>query len=260
MAGIPNPPPPASVPCENSPRRAAQFARSGNNARQAEMKTGMLNILYQNPFCGHDHEDPYTHLIKFYEIAGLAGVAEAEELPLYKRLFPHSLVGKAKDWYLDQPTQTMTDWNVLEEKFLERFFPNSRKMEARTAISMFSQGGNESLNEAWERFKSMIRKCPSHGFDDQTQIHIFINGLVPSSKLLLDATAGGSLMAKAHEEAVEIIEKMVRNDHKVQHDRSNVQRKPRMLELGTNDAILAQNKLLSQQVEELTKQMARLPQ
>ena len=163
MAGIPNPPPPASVPCENSPRRAAQFARSGNNARQAEMKTGMLQIMYQNPFCGHDHEDSYTHLIKFYEIAGSAGVAEAEELPMYKRLFPHSLVGKAKDWYLDQPTQTMTDWNVLEEKFLDRFFPNSRKMEARTAISMFSQGGNESLNEAWERFKSMIRKCLSHG-------------------------------------------------------------------------------------------------
>ena len=154
----------------------------------------------------------------------------------------------------------MTDWNVLEEKFLERFFPNSRKMEARTAISMFSQGGNESLNEAWERFKSMIRKCPSHGFDDQTQIHIFRNGLVPSSKLLLDATAGGSLMAKSNEEAVEIIDKMARNDHKVQHDRSNVQRKPGVLELGTNDAILAQNKLLSQQVEELTKQMARLPQ
>ena len=32
------------------------------------------------------------------------------------------------------------------------------------------------------------------------------------------------------------------------------------MDLGTNDAILAQNKLLSQQVEELTKQMARLPQ
>ena len=118
---------------------------------------------------------------------------------MFQRLFPHSLIGKAKDWYLDQSTQTMTRWNVLEEKFLERFFPQSQFMEAKTAISMFYQGANESLNEAWERFKSMIRKCPSHGFDDHTQLHIFRNGLIPASKLLLDATAGGSLMAKSNE-------------------------------------------------------------
>jgi len=33
-----------------------------------------------------------------------------------------------------------------------------------------------------------------------------------------------------------------------------------MLELNTQDAILAQNKLLTQQVEALTEQMAKLPQ
>ncbi|XP_058776378.1 uncharacterized protein LOC131650695 [Vicia villosa] len=154
----------------------------------------------------------------------------------------------------------MTNWNELEEKFLERFFPQLRLLEAKTTISVFSQGVNESLNEAWERYKSMLRKCPSHGFDELTQIHIFRDGLQPQPKLLLDATAGGSLMAKTKEEAIEIIEKMARNDYHVQHNQGNPQRKPEIIKLGTNDAILAQNKLLSQQVEELTKQMTRLPQ
>jgi hypothetical protein len=154
----------------------------------------------------------------------------------------------------------MTDWNLLEEKFLERYFPQSRFMEAKTAIAVFTQGGNESLNEAWERFKSMLRKCKGHGFDELTQIHIFLNGLQSTHKTLLDATAGGSLISKTAEEAKVIIERMARNDHQGQHDRSPSQRKPGVLELNTNDAILAQNKLLSQQVELLTQQMAKLPQ
>ena len=53
---------------------------------------------------------------------------------------------------------------------------------------------------------------------------------------------------------------MALNDRQSQHDRSPSQRKPGVLELNTNDAILAQNKLLSQQVELLTQQMAKLPQ
>src|SRR3954466_3842810 len=133
-------------------------------------------------------------------------------------------------------------------------------MEAKTAIAVFNQGSNESLNDAWERFKSMLRKCKGHGFDDLTQIHIFRNGLQPVHKTLLDATAGGSLMPKSVEESITIIDRMALNDRQSQHDRSPSQRKPGVLELNTNDAILAQNKILSQQVELLTKQMSKLPQ
>ena len=70
------------------------------------------------------------------------------------------------------------------------------------AISVLSQGGVESLNEAWERYKSMLRKCLSHGFDAITQMHIFRNGLQPQPNLLLDATTRGSLMEKTTQEAV----------------------------------------------------------
>ncbi|MCI23845.1 hypothetical protein A2U01_0045027, partial [Trifolium medium] len=68
-------------------------------------------------------------------------------------------------------------------------------MEAKTSIAVFSQGSNEPLNEAWERYKAMLRKCPNHGFDALTQIHIFRNGLLQQTKLLLDATAGGSMLS-----------------------------------------------------------------
>ena len=154
----------------------------------------------------------------------------------------------------------MTDWISLEEKLCERFFPHNRFMESKTAIAVFTQGANESLNEAWERFKSMLRKCKGHDFDELSQIHIFRNGLQLVHKTLLDATAGGSLLSKTAEEATVIIDRMALNDHQGSHNRGPSQKTPGVLELGTNDAILAQNKLLSQQVELLTKQMSKLPQ
>ncbi|XP_058766160.1 uncharacterized protein LOC131639706 [Vicia villosa] len=164
MAGV--------VPTEmsaNSPRRTAQFARNAQGGENTEMKTGILQLVYANPFTRMDHEDPFAHLTKFYEIAGSTGVDAANEESLFKRLFPHSLIGKAKEWYLDQLPNVMVDWNLLEEKFLERYFPQSRFMEAKTAIAVFNQGSNESLNEAWERFKSMLRKCKGHGQGQQSQ-------------------------------------------------------------------------------------------
>ncbi|MCI47822.1 hypothetical protein A2U01_0069064, partial [Trifolium medium] len=54
-------------PCHNSPRRLAHLARPQRGARQTEMKTGLLQLLYVNPFSGLPHEDPYNHLVKFYE-------------------------------------------------------------------------------------------------------------------------------------------------------------------------------------------------
>ena len=117
------------------------------------MKTDILQILYVNPFTKLDHEDQYTHITKFYEIASAISVLEAKEEQVFQRLFLHPLIGTAKNLYLNQHTQTMTEWNVLEEKFLERFFSQSRFMEGKTAIFVFSQGGNESLNKAWERYK-----------------------------------------------------------------------------------------------------------
>ncbi|XP_058784592.1 uncharacterized protein LOC131659418 [Vicia villosa] len=250
----------ATTCCANSLRLNPQFARTAANGRTSELKTGILQLICASPFVGLDHEDPYTHLTRFYELAGTTGVAQAKEETLFKRLFPHSLLSKAKDWYLDQPETVMTDWNTLEEKFLERFYSQNRFFDAKTAIVVFSQGSNESLNEAWERFKAMLRKCKGHGFVEVDQIHMFRNGLTPTNKTLLDARAGGSLMSKTTAKAIEIIERMALNDRQSNHDRTVREKKPGLLELTNSDALLAQNKLLTSQVELLTQQMSKLPQ
>lgn len=60
----------------------------------------------------------------------------------------------------------MTIWVTLKGKLFNRFFPHNKFMEANKIITVFSQGATETLCEAWERYKSMMRRCPNHSFND----------------------------------------------------------------------------------------------
>lgn len=128
---------------------------------KSKIKTGVLKIRYANYFVVLGHEDMYTHHTKLYEISGMLRAPENEEKELFIRLFRHSLIGKAKYGYLDQPTSTMTNWKLLEEKFLNIFFPHNKFMEAKITIKVFSQRATKTLFEEWETYKSMMRQCPT---------------------------------------------------------------------------------------------------
>ncbi|XP_020201932.1 uncharacterized protein LOC109787777 [Cajanus cajan] len=249
------------------PRHFSSIARP---TKGVEMKPTLLSLITTNQFVGMDHEDPYTHLFSFYELIDTMGVPEEDEKAVrpryvpgedeeavYLRLFPFSLTSKAKTWLQAHPNQSLTKWEDVEQKFLARFFLPSRYISAKSAIATFSQSTDEPLCEAWERYKSLLRKFPNHGFDDVAQLNMFCNGLRPQKKMLLDASAGGSMMMKDSEEAITIIDALTANDYQAHHDRSQPTKR-RILELDTQNAILAQNKLLSQQMEELKKQMSKL--
>jgi len=64
---------------------------------------------------------------------------------------------------------------------------------------------------------------------------------------------------KTLEEAMELIENMGASDHAILRDRTHVLTKRSLLELSSQDAILAQNKLLAKQLESLTETLSKLP-
>ncbi|KAL5187214.1 hypothetical protein HKD37_05G012932 [Glycine soja] len=76
---------------------------------------------------------------------------------------------------------------------------------------------------------------------------------------LLDASAGGKIKLKTLEEATELIENMFVSDHAILRDRVHQPTKKSLLELSSQDAVLAQNKLLSKQLEILTETTSKLP-
>jgi len=76
------------------------------------------------------------------------------------------------------------------EKFLKKYFPEFKTAEGKAVISSFHQFADKSLSEALERFCGLLRRTLTHGFSEPIQINIFIDGLRPQSKQLLDASAG----------------------------------------------------------------------
>nr|GEZ12334.1 reverse transcriptase domain-containing protein [Tanacetum cinerariifolium] len=65
---------------------------------------------------------------------------------------------------------------------------------------------NETFNEAWERFKNLLRECPHHGFSELHQFDTFYNALNPSDQDALDFAAGGNFLDKIPRECFSIIE------------------------------------------------------
>jgi len=229
---------------QQGPRHFSSIAVP-NTARVIEIKPAHLTLVSVNQFTGMEHEDPYTHLSTFYELTATMGFEDQDKDAAYMRLFPFSLTGKAKEWLKSHPNQSLTRWSDVEEKFLQRFFPPSRFIKARSEISNFRQGSDEALCAAWERFKVLLRRCPNHGFEDIAQLNIFHNGLRPETKMILDAAAGGTMMAVDVEHVTRIIDALASTDYQAQYDRQSVQKKG-VFELNSTDAILAQNKIMTQ--------------
>jgi len=196
-------------------------------------------------FHGLLNEDPYAHLATYIEICNAIRLAGVLEDAIRLSLFSFSLSGEAKRWLHSFKGNSLKTWDEVVEKFLKKYFPESKTAEGKAAISSFHQFLDESLSEASERFCGILRKTPTHGFSEPIQLNIFINGLRPQSKQLLDNSAGGKIKLKTPEEAMDLIENMVASDIAILRDKAHIPTKKSLLELTSQDALLAQNKLLS---------------
>nr|GFB72920.1 hypothetical protein [Tanacetum cinerariifolium] len=77
---------------------------------------------------------------------------------------------------------------------------------------------NETFNEAWERFKDLLRQFPHHGFSELHQLDTFYNVLNPNDQDALDSAARGNFLDKIPRECLSIIE----SKSNVRYSRSRV--------------------------------------
>ncbi|GJZ31265.1 reverse transcriptase domain-containing protein [Tanacetum coccineum] len=123
-------------------------------------------------------------------------------------LFPYSLTDHATAWYDRLPRNSIQSFNNMMRKFLSKYFPPSMVTKLRNEITNFRQDPNESLFEAWERYKLSIDRCPNHNMLLVTQIDTFYNGLTLRHRDTINAAAGGTFMKKRSEECYDLIENM----------------------------------------------------
>ncbi|GJT06150.1 reverse transcriptase domain-containing protein [Tanacetum coccineum] len=184
------------------------------NANNFELKQPLINLVQSNKFTGR--QDPHNHLRFFNKVTSTFRHPEVPNTSVKLLLFPFSLDGEARDWLDKEPPRSILTWDDLVSKFINQYFPPSKTTYYRNEIITFYQKPNETFNEAWERFKGLLRQCPHHGFSELHQLDTFYNSLNSNDQDALDSAAGGNFLDKMPQEGLAIIE----SKSKVRYSRS----------------------------------------
>lgn len=73
--------------------------------------------------------------------------------------------------------------------------------------------------EVWQKFKDLLRQCPHHGIHVSVQMETFYNELVPSTRLMVDATSSGALLNKSYQKCYDLVESTVTNNYQFPNER-----------------------------------------
>ncbi|XP_022158836.1 uncharacterized protein LOC111025302 [Momordica charantia] len=224
-------------------------------AAQFELKPVMFQILQtMGQFGGLTNEDPYSHLKSFIEIANAFQLPGNSEDALRLKMFPFSLRDGARTWINALEPNSINTWAELTDKFLAKYHTLTKNADLREDIVSFRQKENEAVQEAWERFKELLRRCPSHGLPSCVQIEQFYRGLDRSSKMMLNTLANGSLLEKSVNEIVDVLNKMTDINDQGEMGRSlpKKQVSTGIFELDTVASMQAQMAAMNQMLKQLT--------
>ena len=178
-------------------------------ARSFELKPSVLNCL--PTFYGLENEDPYNHLNDFHAICQTFKYENFSDDDVKLRLFPFSLKDRARSWLNTLPANSISSWEQMVTKFLNKYFPVHKTNAIRREISEFTQREDEQFFETWERFNGLLLKCPHHGYEKWHQCQYFLEGLLPNVQEWLMATSGGELMSKSASEIWEFFQRQADN-------------------------------------------------
>nr|GEX66631.1 reverse transcriptase domain-containing protein [Tanacetum cinerariifolium] len=171
-----------------------------------ELKPGLLTLVQNKQFFGHDKEDPHAHIRYFNNITSTLKFPNVPNTSIKLMLFTFSLEGATQIWMEKEPPRSIFTWDDLVSKFINQLFPPSKTTNLRNEITNFQQRFDEYFSEAWDRFKDLLRACPHHGFSELHQLDTLYNALNSKDQDLLNSAAGGNFFDKMPRGCLAIIE------------------------------------------------------
>ncbi|GKE29817.1 reverse transcriptase domain-containing protein [Tanacetum coccineum] len=111
-----------------------------------ELKHGLLTLVQNKQFFGHDKEDP--HVRYFNKITSTMKFLNIPSTSVKLMLFLFSLEGATRIWREKEPPRSILTWDDLVSKFINKFFPPSKTTNLRNEITNFQQRFDESFYEA----------------------------------------------------------------------------------------------------------------
>ena len=179
-------------------------------ANNFELKPTLITMVQQHQFTGYPSEDPNKNMGRFMRMANTVKLNGVRPEVIKLQLFPFSLRYVAVTWFESLPVGSMSNWEELVEAYMSIFFPHALTFERRGEIIVFKQGEDESLYNAWERYKRLLKRCPMHGIDLTIEMDIFYHAMNYTSNGIIDATCYGAFKRKSAEEAKSLIEDLAK--------------------------------------------------
>jgi hypothetical protein len=84
----------------------------------------------------------------------------------------------------------------------------SKVQHLRRQVITFTQGEEEGIDQAWNRFNELIEQGPRLGFSGDVLLHTFFFSLTPSCMQHVQMCAGGDLMEKTLTKAAQLLQKI----------------------------------------------------
>ncbi|GKB23840.1 hypothetical protein Tco_0863241 [Tanacetum coccineum] len=127
-----------------------------------ELKGQFIKERRDNTFSCSDHEDANEHIEKVLEIVNLFHIPNITQDQIMIRAFHVSLTEVASRWLRNKPSGSIKTCEDLKAKFLSKYCLPARTAKKMEEINNFQQEPNETLYQAWERFKELLMKFPQH--------------------------------------------------------------------------------------------------
>jgi hypothetical protein len=128
------------------------------------------------------------------------------------RIFPFLLLGKALQWFYSQPAETVQYWDALMRAFMKEYYSPGKTQSLRNKIATFAQYPTETISEAFECFNEYTRVVPHHKFPKEDLVQMFYQGLTMASRMIIDASARGSIIELTPTQALTLFKKVADND------------------------------------------------
>ncbi|GJU85194.1 retrovirus-related pol polyprotein from transposon TNT 1-94 [Tanacetum coccineum] len=155
-----------------------------NQDTHFELKGQFLKELRDNNFSASEHEDANEHIEKVLEIVDLFHIPKITQDQIMLRAFPVSLTGAASRWLRNQPSGSITTWEVLKTKFLNKYCPPAQ----------------------------LLDEVPQHYLTDMQEVILFYNGLDVPTRQILDSK--GVIPSKTAADAKIAIQEMAEYSQK----------------------------------------------
>jgi hypothetical protein len=102
-----------------------------------EIKPALLNLVMKEQFSGASSDDAAAHLNNFIELREMQQYKDVDGNIIKFKFFPFSLRGRAKDWFLSLPRNSIDSWDKCKDTFIGKYYPPAKIIALRSDIIKF---------------------------------------------------------------------------------------------------------------------------